>query len=48
MILLFPDNPLGVSASALLLEALGVVNFHSASAFLYQIDFSNVLLLQPS
>ena len=35
---------LGVSALALLLEALGIVNFHSANAFLYQIDFSNVLL----
>ena len=35
---------LGVSASALFLEALGVVNFHAASAFLYPIDFSNVLL----
>ena len=35
---------LGASASVLFLEALGVVNFRSASAFLYQIDFSNVLL----
>ncbi|HYQ92871.1 MAG TPA: sodium:proton antiporter [Candidatus Competibacteraceae bacterium] len=35
---------LGMSASVLFLEVLGVVNFRSASAFLYQIDFSNVLL----
>jgi CPA1 family monovalent cation:H+ antiporter len=33
-----------LSASILLLEALGLVNFRSASSFINQIDFSNLLL----
>jgi len=33
-----------ISASVLCLEAVGVVNFHSANSFIHQIDFSNILL----
>jgi monovalent cation:H+ antiporter, CPA1 family len=35
---------IAISASVLCLEAIGVVNFHSANSFIHQIDFSNILL----